>query len=67
MSYKGEVVADNTGKFYSNALRFETAKEAASYVSDLESRWLSVTRTRVVQCDDPVNSKWEDNRLTHLD
>jgi hypothetical protein len=63
MSYKGEVIADNTGKFYSNGLRFETEKEAAWYVNDLASRWLLVTRTRVVQCDDPVNSRWEDHQL----
>lgn len=54
MSYKAEVIADNSGNWVSNMLRFETEAQAQAYVKDLAFRWTSVRDTRVVQCDDPV-------------
>lgn len=54
MSYKAEVIADNSGQWCSNALRFATREEAETYVSDLAWRWTSVRDTRVVECEDPV-------------
>lgn len=54
MSYKAEVIADNSGKWVSNSLRFATEAEAERYVKDLAMRWMSVRDMRVVQCDDPV-------------
>ncbi len=62
MSYMAEVIADNSGKFVGNSLRFATKGEAQSYVSDLMWRWTSVRETRVVKSDDPVNYKWESGR-----
>jgi hypothetical protein len=53
-SWKAEVIADNSGQWVSNALRFATATEAERYVSDLAMRWTAVRQTRVVECDDPV-------------
>jgi hypothetical protein len=54
MSYKAEVQADSTGKWYSNALRFATEEAAQDYVCALACRWTAVIDTRVTECDDPV-------------
>ncbi len=63
MSWKPEVSTDNTGKWYSNALRFATREEAEANVADLASRWLLVRATRAVESDDPVNYRWVNNAL----
>jgi hypothetical protein len=55
LSFKGEVQVYSDSKWYDNALRFETHKEAEDYVIDLGWRWTSVRNTRVVESDDPVN------------
>lgn len=54
-SFAGQVVADSSGKFCGNALRFATREEAQAYVNDLFNRWTSCTDKRVVETDDPVN------------
>ena len=54
-SFKGEVIADNSGKWCSNAARFATHEEANEAVKELESRWVSVRETRVVESDEEVN------------
>jgi len=54
-SFKAEVVADSTGKFCGNALRFGSREEAEIYARDLMQRWTAVTEWRVVTSDDPVN------------
>lgn len=54
-SFKSEVIADSTGTWAGNALRFATREEAERYVADLSMRWLAVRETRVVESDDPVN------------
>jgi hypothetical protein len=58
MAWKPEVIADNTGKWCGNALRFATKEEAEANVKDLECRWFAVRETRVVECGDPVNYRW---------
>lgn len=63
MSWKPEVIADSTGKWCGNALRFATKEEAELNVRDLMNRWLLVSDTRVVECDDPVNYRWIDGKL----
>jgi hypothetical protein len=55
MSFKPEVIADRSGEWTGNALRFATRDEAEHYVSDLAWRWTLVTDTRVVESDEPVN------------
>jgi len=55
MSYKPEVIADQTNTWCGNALRFQTKEEAEQYVADLASRWFAVRSTRVVESDEPVN------------
>jgi len=63
MSWKSEVQTDDTGKWYSNGLRFETKEEAEAQVSDLKARWTSVVESRVVESKDPVNYTYENGRL----
>lgn len=63
MSYKPQVIADSSGKFIGNMLRFASAAEAAGYVKDLAGRWTAVRDTRVVYCTDPVNAQWAAGRL----
>ena len=55
MSWKPEVIADSSGKWCGNALRFATKEEAERSVADLSMRWLAVRETRVVESEDPVN------------
>jgi hypothetical protein len=57
-SWAPEVIADDTGKWSRNGLRFATKEEADANVRDLYSRWTAVREYRSVETDDPVNSKW---------
>lgn len=61
-SWKGEVIADNSGTWCSNALRFPTRLEAEQNVRDLERRWMLVLDTRVVPTMDLPNYRWDDER-----
>jgi hypothetical protein len=63
MSFAPEVIADSTGKWTGNSLRFETREEAEGNVRNLYSRWTSVRETRVVESADPVNYRWTDKGL----
>jgi hypothetical protein len=63
MSFKPEVIADASGKWCGNALRFATREEAEANVRDLMMRWFAVRETRVVESDDPVNYRYVDGRL----
>ena len=58
MSWKAEVIADNSGVFVGNALRFATREEAEAYVFDLAMRWTLVRETRVVESSNPVNHSY---------
>ena len=64
MSWKPEVIADNSGKWTGNAVRLATKEEAERYVADLSMRWTAVRETRVVENDEPVNYALIDNKLT---
>jgi len=66
MSYKVEVIADSSGKWNGNALRFATEEEAEDYGNDLYSRWTLVTKKRVVTSEDPVNYSFTDGTLKSL-
>ena len=57
MSFKPEVIADSSGKWSGNALRFATEEEARIYVDDLMMRWTAVRDTRVVEVDEPVTAR----------
>jgi hypothetical protein len=67
MSFKAEVIADNSGKFVANGLRFATEAEAKAYVDDLFARWISVRETRVVSCDEPVSHRWANGQAEHIE
>jgi hypothetical protein len=67
MSYKPEVIADASGKWCGNTLRFATHEEAAANVADLFSRWTLVTDTRVVESTDPVNYRWVNGKSERID
>jgi hypothetical protein len=64
MSWKPEVIADCSGAFVGNAVRFDTEDEAQAYVVDLARRWVSVVAIRVREVDDAVTHRWVDGRLT---
>ena len=66
MSFKPEVIADSSGQWCGNALRFATREEAEANVQDLMMRWFAVRETRVVESDDPVNYRWEEGRLVEI-
>ena len=55
MSYKVEVIADDSGKWVSNALRFPTEERAKQYGRDLAARWTSVREWRVSPADEPAD------------
>lgn len=57
MSFKPEVIADSSGQWAGNALRFETKREAEIYVDDLMMRWFAVRDTRVVEVEDPITAR----------
>jgi hypothetical protein len=67
MSFKSEVIADSSGEWYGNALRFATHEEAEGYVGDLAWRWTAVRDTRVVQCDEPVTYRYDAGRAVCLE
>jgi hypothetical protein len=57
MSYKGEVIADSSGVWVGNDLRFESREEAERYIADLMWRWTAVRETRVVEVDAPATAR----------
>jgi hypothetical protein len=58
MSWKVEVVVDDSGEWEGDPLRFETHREALAYARDLEFRWSAVRDKRVVKSEDAVNYSW---------
>lgn len=57
MSWKMEVQTGGDD-WNGNAIRLATKDEAEAYARDLMSRWILVTDTRVVECQDPVNYRF---------
>ena len=62
MSWKIEVVVDDSGEWEGDPLRFETEREALAYARDLEFRWSAVRDKRVVKSEDPANYCWPQYR-----
>jgi len=48
MKYKVEVIADSSGEWVGNQLKFPTPEKATEYANDLFSRWTEVRKWRVV-------------------
>jgi hypothetical protein len=67
MSFAPEVIADGSGKWVGNALRFATRAEAEANVRDLAYRWTLVRDFRVVESDDPVNYSWVAGNLVPVE
>ena len=67
MSWKPEVIADSTGKWLGNGLRFATESEAFSSAGDLAMRWMSVRDYRAAPSEDPVNYSYFDGKLVSLE
>jgi hypothetical protein len=59
-SYSG-LIADKTGEFRGNGLRFATSVEAGAHVFDLTLRKTAVYNGRIVECNELVNAKWTEN------
>jgi hypothetical protein len=58
MSWKAEIIVDDSGEWEGDALRFETEQEALAYARDLEFRWSAVRAKRIVKSEEPVNYRW---------
>ena len=54
-SFMVEVIADNSGKWCGNGLRFSTEEAAEAYGEDLAGRWSLVTKWRVVPSEEEPN------------
>jgi hypothetical protein len=67
MSYKTEVIADGSGKWTGNSLRFASEDEAQCYVFDLAARWTSVRDTRVTEDEGPVTHSWTRHGLVRVE
>jgi hypothetical protein len=57
LSWKVEVIVDDSGEWVGDPLRFKTEQEALTYARDLEFRCSAVRDKRLVKSDDPVNPK----------
>jgi len=63
MSFIVEVRTDNTGKYYSNYLRFPTRVQAEAYGMDLAGRWTAVRDWRVGEHAEPANYQYHDGKI----
>jgi hypothetical protein len=63
MSWKPEVIADSSGKWVGNALRFATKEEAEGNAKALAWKWVLVREWRVAESAEPVNYEWKAGRL----
>lgn len=59
MSFKPEFIADGSGTWAGNALRFATREEAEGYAAALADRWMAVREHRAVESDEPVNYRFD--------
>ena len=66
-SWKAEVIADRSGEWRSNALRFATKQEALDNAADLASRWTLVRDWRAVESDEPPNYTYHNRQLRHIE
>ena len=62
MSWKPEVIADNSGKWCGNGLAFATQDEAERWARDLSMRWILVSDYRAVESHEEVNSTYPPGR-----
>ena len=67
MSWKNEVQTYSTDRWYDNACRFETEREAVLYGQDLLRRWSAARNVRAVESSDPVVCRFDDGLVRWLD
>jgi hypothetical protein len=67
MSFKVEVIADSSGQWTGNQMRFASKNEAEIYALDLALRWTLVTNTRILQSDESVNYELREGRFVHTE
>ena len=65
-SWKPEVIADSSGEWSTNALRFRTEAEAQQSADDLASRWMLVTEWRASPSDDAPTHQIVDGEMSDL-
>lgn len=63
MSWKVEVVADSSGNWCNNSVRFASREEADAYGQHLLERWPAARQVRTVESTDPVNYRMEKRRF----
>ena len=66
-SYAPQVIADSSGTWSGNALRFATYDEAWANVNDLYARWTLVRDVRVVESDDAPAHTFIDGKLGFIE
>jgi hypothetical protein len=66
MRWKVEVIADSSGKWCGNAVRYASKAAAEIGSADLANRWLMVRDWRVVESDDPANYDIVNGKLVAL-
>ena len=66
VSWTPEVIADRSGKWAGNGLRFATKQEALDNVRDLSYRWFAVRETRVVESIKPATHTYIGGQLLAL-
>jgi hypothetical protein len=54
LSWKVEVIADSSGQWVANGMRFPSKEDAEVYGRDLAGRWTLVREWRVVMSGDKV-------------
>ncbi len=52
--YKVQVIADSTGKWIDNGLKFKTIEDAEEYAENLAARWSAVLQWRVIDPSRPI-------------
>jgi hypothetical protein len=65
-SWCAEVIADNSGEWSRNPLRFATEQEAIDYATDLSWRWTSVRKYRATPTTDAVSHRYTNGRLEEI-
>jgi hypothetical protein len=63
MSWIPQVIADDSGIWAGNGLRFETREEALERARALMARWTLVSDYRAVESDDPPNHRLVNGEL----
>ena len=56
-SFAVQVIADNSGEWAGNGMRYATKERAEEAARDLMSRWFLVREWRVVESDDEPNTQ----------